>query len=792
MDRTALGLGLRVAACAAMATSKRPPKKTKRSLKRRAEVTLRYRVDGTVHEIAVPLPADMPRIAMRWASIARIRRRWRDSDHVDKNPLAESLNDYDVMRSLGRADVIEISIPFASSFQGWEARIFPWEWLLSDLVQPFQQGDRKPTVIRHLDCVPDNALTASDGPIYIVESAPKDIARDYDLASERRLVAGMLGRDPKDVPHSLDPSLQQLIEMVRELQPGLIHIAGIDSHQAAELMPEIRPSDSPDWQVLDGMSLRSPEDPTRRRRATSDDSEIEAMRAKIDSRLLVRAEDAATVLADAARKPFLVSFNLYNSAARLAALTVAEGARAAIGFQDTIDDGVAEQFFAALYYALAVDERSLVDAFTTAVEAARESSWGLQGACIVLWTRESVFASSEKRTSKRAALALSPPAVPRAPADAPVRARIRVDCLAAREVNYALLQNGNSPFEKLHVWRKNFDGDVCDIRVAVTLFVGQDSFPYVTTFDLEAHQVGRSLARDVTIPLTSTLIRTEAERMTSTLRVEVTCGKETVFENTLTVILSPVDEWTDTDESRQWLPSFVLPRDPAVARIIESAQRYLMAITDDPAAGFDGYQSVGTNDKESIDRRCEPVDLQVRAIWSALVHEHRLSYINPPPSYGDGTQRLRMPSVILGDRRGTCIDLALLVCACLELIDIYPVVFLLEGHAFPGYWRGDYFHEQFRSADTVGSAEVRSGMSARNQTAYTVDREGYVEVRDLVHEGKIVPLETVWLTNYSGFQEAVVEGERNLRSRLEFHSMIDITLARRSGVTPLPMVGRGA
>jgi hypothetical protein len=52
-----------------------------------------------------------------------------------------------------------------------------------------------------------------------------------------------------------------------------------------------------------------------------------------------------------------------------------------------------------------------------------------------------------------------------------------------------------------------------------------------------------------------------------------------------------VDEWVD-DTDNPWLPSFVLPRDPAVLKIISSSRRYLVGITDDSAAGFDGYQAV--------------------------------------------------------------------------------------------------------------------------------------------------------------------------------------------------------
>ena len=81
-------------------------------------------------------------------------------------------------------------------------------------------------------------------------------------------------------------------------------------------------------------------------------------------------------------------------------------------------------------------------------------------------------------------------------------------------------------------------------------------------------------------------------------------------------------------------------------------------------------------------------------MWTALVNEYRLQYINPPPAYSTKTQRLRTPSEIVGSNSGTCIDLALLLASCLEYIGIYPVLVLLTGHAFVGYWRSDTVHDE--------------------------------------------------------------------------------------------------
>jgi hypothetical protein len=227
--------------------------------------------------------------------------------------------------------------------------------------------------------------------------------------------------------------------------------------------------------------------------------------------------------------------------------------------------------------------------------------------------------------------------------------------------------------------------------------------------------------------------------------------------------------------------------------VIAAARRYLVGINDDLAAGFDGYQSVDP----SADDPTEGVDAQVRAIWTALVNEFRLQYINPPPAYSELSQRLRTPSDILESRSGTCIDLALLLASCLEYIDIYPVVVLLQGHAFVGYWRSDEHHEEFVSVRRLPANIPAPGDAiARTAAVPFVDHYGwrltrlhFDEIMTHVAAGDLVMLEATFLTSGSSFADAVEEGRANMRSKRQFDS---IRLARSASppVTPLPIIDR--
>jgi hypothetical protein len=363
--------------------------------------------------------------------------------------------------------------------------------------------------------------------------------------------------------------------------------------------------------------------------------------------------------------------------------------------------------------------------------------------------------------------------------------RLHVDLDIDNEVNYSLLHNNRDLINTLTL-TKLVEGSLWDITVMVELFVGAASYPYRYTHS-EMKEVQLALASQVKIPLTANLPRSLRERVQSTVYVKITCENETVFEDTRRVTLIPVDEWLDDTEKNPWLPSFVLPRDPIILQIIQSSRRYLIGIMDDPAAGFDGYQ-------ESVSE----VDKQVQAIWTALVNEYRIQYINPPPAYSVQSQRLRTPTEIVTSNSGTCIDLALLLASCLEYIGVYSVVVLLVDHAFVGYWRSEGAHDHFVSVGTIPPTVPRVGSRAAREAAlpyvdpygWRLTRLNYAEVMKYVTSGHLVMLEATYLTAAKKFSEAREQGRINMRSRKEFDSLLDIQVARtaKPPVTPLPII----
>jgi hypothetical protein len=699
---------------------------------------------------SVPEPL-LAELAMQWSYVVRNRARWTGSSGaLDQLSARARLHleqlriDPNVVTEMTQKGVIEILIPFSGNEgENWAARIMPWEIILrvavnrSDLI-----------VVRHLNvsAYPD-FNSPSPEKLVFVASAPGRLANIIDFQLEKELVTKSLTL-PVDMIEN--PSLNDLANHFQSGQPEYaLHLSGVDRYQGEELLPDVATIGADERR--DGFYFAS--EPGAPLDIYCADPE------EIGLRL------------NQAKQPVLVVFNAYNSASRLAAMAVARGAHAAIGFLDVFDDRLAEVFFATLYRAWHESNWDLLAALQEAAERVSRTDERRLGA--VLWTRHHLISPTTSR----------PLRVERV---ADPNQSVIVDIKPSDVVNYARLHNGEGLFQKFSLYRYN--PDQVRVRLEVTLYLGTDSFPYEAMFTLSNRETPLDLSKKIHLPLTSRLARGLREAVQTTLRTRVSVLNddkyEEVYTDTVKIRLLPVNEWKfDEKLSTRWLASFVLPADEAVRKIVDRAQKFLAALSDNATAGFDGYQSVDN----SVDDPCAQVDRQVQALWAVLSFDEGLSYINPPPVFTGMSQRLRTPTDVIEGRRGTCIDLALLFAACLEYVEIWPVVFVLEDHAFPGYWRDERERDKYLAA--VDAPVAAPAQVNKTLTAETQKKSAYDELRRFVQDGSLVPLETVWLTSRTGFAESVEGGLENLNSRARFNSLLDVRRARDQGVTPLPIAG---
>jgi len=765
----------------------------------------------------------MAQQALRWTYLLRSRQRWvRDAKVRDQHQAAaaETLSilglDPDDLQALGEADTLVVRVPYQHEAICWEGRIFPWEYVLAAATREQRRaaadGPKPLTVIRELQVqhevegdwqpVPRAAVVFpawKDFRVLVVNALPAELSERWTVDAELKNLAAAL---PPDVPapRVLNyPSLEELTAELAARPPHLLHVAGMDSHQGlrevGSLIGKTALVEAPDSDAADAPS-----------RVQLIDDLLADSRRVLDGLLLRGSEGYprlvhAQALAIAVSKavgntpPYLTTLNVWNSAARLAPMLIAEGAsRAALGFQDAFEDSLAEYAITQLLRQLFPTGFDLPKAFAKVWEEVRALPESVDATGVTLWLDGPVFVDPATKTAhagRGAELAAADLAEPQ-PASAEVRCAIE----PFPELNYAVLHNAQPLFRRFVLSCDAPDqAEPLDVEVAVHM--GTEEARYERRVVMQHER--ENLTKDIHVPLTADVARGVHEAINTSLQVRVRQGGKVLYHDSHRLRLLPVDQWRDNRRDGQWLPSFVLPRDPAVVGAVSQSQRYNRVLRDDPTAGFEGYQCVPDSAVTASGRIDEEllrgVDRQVEAIWATLLHDWQLGYINPPPSYSKqlDSQRLRMPSTVLADRAGTCIDLALLFAACLELVDIYPVVFLLEGHALPGWWRHPSFREEYMQMTGNYSGAVQadaSGSSAANAQAvpWHAGRASWDEVRALILDRKLVPIETVRLTEHCGFVEAIESGVEALSDSADYDSMLDIITARQRQITPLPLL----
>ncbi len=766
-----------------------------------------YAPDSTVTQVAEPpkqgepsvtiqarskdWPVHPPKSDVVWelVSLLRERRRWRDvptsAERVAKRSraiLAELGVSDEALRDIAQALVLEIDLGREQT----AAIQFPWEFVIAESTREFRYagGARRSLLItRHLKEASAAGVPAPAS-VLVVESAPGELAEHYSFSSERNYVLAGLDLNSQTIEN---PDADELRAKIKAFQPSVVHFTGVDAQQGAELLHLARPG-GPGIYLRDGDGLH-----------------------------VAAFTEIAEILTSADCKPVLVSFNIYNSS-YLAELVIEGGAVAAIGFQDVIDDAVAEKFFAA-FYAAWRPKWELFEAFDAAWRRLASHARELRGTGISLWGRRSIRETGAWFTAPAAAppVAVQPPPPPqrrtrsaRVPAPQPVQPSpappppapgvvppvpelVSISYTPPARLNYSLLHN-NLPLFPEFMMRCAGTGTY-PVSVDVALNAGVETARYEASFLLGPTNNAINLASQdnkdsIRVSLTSQLARSLAESVYTSVVVHVRLNGQTLRQQTHRVELLAIDEWKDDDLNRQWLPSFVFPRDAAVRQIVDAAQRYLVALADDSSAGFDGYQSFDPGGA-SLEEKVRGIDYQVQALWWAIISEFNLAYINPPPTFTDKSQRLRTPSDIVAGKRGTCIDLTLLLAACLEYVEIYPVLFLLKDHAFPGYVRSEQSHDiirdRFQTGVDPGAIPATAPSRVTAGCGWVLHDSRFAEVMKLVQAGHIVPIETVALTQRTGFQAAIEEGLQNLRDRRSFESLFDVRIAREAGVTPLPL-----
>ncbi|WP_394698790.1 hypothetical protein [uncultured Methanoregula sp.] len=136
------------------------------------------------------------------------------------------------------------------------------------------------------------------------------------------------------------------------------------------------------------------------------------------------------------------------------------------------------------------------------------------------------------------------------------------------------------------------------------------------------------------------------------------------------------EQWNDMSP---YIGAWVTPHAAGIDPLVRKAAEY------HPQKSINGYQC-GDSCTDAMWQ--EDTNEQVKAIFTALKNDYRITYINSPIAFAkqsDNPQRVRLPAESLTSKSANCIDGTVLYASALESIGMTPHLILIPGHAFVCY-----------------------------------------------------------------------------------------------------------
>ncbi len=330
--------------------------------------------------------------------------------------------------------------------------------------------------------------------------------------------------------------------------------------------------------------------------------------------------------------------------------------------------------------------------------------------------------------------------------------QIQVDADVVSVLSYALAHNRVPVVRHLQIGNAGASEASLTVRLTIEDAQGVLTQPWENSFSLGP---GLSVSFDeLDVHLDAAQLLLVEEQRPGQLRVTVSADDELVAQHSFPTRVLAAHQWLAVPEplAFEMLAAFVIPNDPAVARLVSEASNLLTSSTG--SSSVQGYQSGP-----------ERVDEIVQALYEAMAARD-IRYQNPPASWADEGQKIRTPSEVLDERVGTCLDTVVVLAAALEQAGVRPLLWLVEGHAFLGYWR----HEM--ALDAVAQTDIAA-------------------IVNQVELGNIVLVETTMITGGSDATPFADTHRPPAASYLSddlsrVYAVTDVWAARHNDILPLP------
>ena len=311
-------------------------------------------------------------------------------------------------------------------------------------------------------------------------------------------------------------------------------------------------------------------------------------------------------------------------------------------------------------------------------------------------------------------------------------------------VNLALVQNGLPVVDELRV---SNEGDE-PIKDATCSFFSDDALVVPTEVflgDIPAHGTIRKSGLGVNLNARRIVDACEGSERSS-VTVEIRAGGESLAAVKRPVTVLKPNQWLGVRPYPELVAAYVLADEDLVKRLQSEAALELEAATG--ASSLEGYQG----GKRRVLEECAAIFTAIRKLG--------ISYAEPPATFADPGQAVRLPGEIEKYRLATCLDMALLMAAVMEACRLHPVVALTRTHAYVACHLIDATFDEV----TVSSVE---------------------SLRKRADMDELVAIETVLATADSSFNEAERRGRALLDDEESFVCAIDVVRSRESAVRPI-------
>lgn len=329
--------------------------------------------------------------------------------------------------------------------------------------------------------------------------------------------------------------------------------------------------------------------------------------------------------------------------------------------------------------------------------------------------------------------------------------RLRIELLHPPAMFYALVHNNVPVVHHLRV-RNDSGDDLRDVEVEMELVGPDGTLAGPWTRQVPAipawGEVGWDEFGDFA-PATAALVHAD-EAFPVTYEVTVSASGASSARLTAPSRVLAHNEWQNSPALYDSIAAFVQPNTDSVNVVLRAASALLRDQTG--SGSLQGYQAGP--------RRAAEIGA---AIYEAL-RELRISYVGSPASFEETGQKIRTTAAVLRERLGNCIDLSVTYAACLEAAGLHPLLWIIEGHAFAGF-----FLSEDRLPETVSLEPAQMINVVESGTAVAVELTGIGPGADSV-----------------AFAEAARLGRSHLRGPAVLCGMVDLRLAHRTGIQPLP------